>query len=421
MEPILIMEFKKSSSKSFKKVLAISKTLPGFKETDNTYCVQIDTLYDYLANQDFIKDIIESINNWKDSSILLYGKPYKTAMDYHNFIERLKSEAGKYSIILDNPDKVSLGAVTIEPLPLPIVYYPNHYGAFFAFAEDIGEQVYFCECERRAISNYLKLKRMPGGKETRTIPEKRHKPFPSIVRGSLEQYSDDANKFFSFRENICFRCNKTVPRKIYCHPMYGGVFRQHYGWYINQEYYKLGIDKSLFERMNVIPEDCTPELYDLVQRINKIIDARSNYSDNYEEVSSLRDELDRAIENSVREQMGVRKIGDAWVSETMIFNILQGLYPNEDIIRHHRPEWLEGLELDVYIPKFSLGFEYQGIQHFQAVEHWGGKKQLEKQQEHDARKKRLCQERNVLLICVNYDEPLTAEYISKRIMESTRG
>ena len=134
------------------------------------------------------------------------------------------------------------------------------------------------------------------------------------------------------------------------------------------------------------------------------------------ELYKLQREFQNAIENLVREQFGYPKIGDAWVSETMLFHIVEEIYPDVEIIRHHRPNWLEGLELDIYIPSIKLAFEYQGLQHFQAVEHWGGKEKLEVQKEHDSRKKRICKEKGVRLICVNYDEELTNEYIRKRIM-----
>ena len=78
---------------------------------------------------------------------------------------------------------------------------------------------------------------------------------------------------------------------------------------------------------------------------------------------------------------------------------------------------MEKLELDVYIPDLKIGFEYQGIQHFQSVEYWGGEEQLLVVQEHDTRKKRLCVENNVTLICVNYDEPLTETHMKDRIQE----
>ncbi|AWW28433.1 hypothetical protein DOZ58_18310 [Acetobacterium sp. KB-1] len=160
-----------------------------------------------------------------------------------------------------------------------------------------------------------------------------------------------------------------------------------------------------------MPDECTPELYDSVRRISESIRRESSC----DEAGSLRDDLSRAIENSVREQLGFKKIGDAWVSETMLYQIVKSLFPHEKVIRHHRPDWLEGLELDIFLPDIKLGLEYQGIQHFKAINHWGGMKQLKVQQEHDDRKMRLCDEAGIRLICVNYDEPLTEEHIRHKL------
>ena len=52
-----------------------------------------------------------------------------------------------------------------------------------------------------------------------------------------------------------------------------------------------------------------------------------------------------------------------------------------------------------------------------AVDHWGGSSQLQKQQEHDRRKIALCEKRQVRLIHINYDDPLTAEYIKSKVQQ----
>jgi len=33
-------------------------------------------------------------------------------------------------------------------------------------------------------------------------------------------------------------------------------------------------------------------------------------------------------------------------------------------LRHYRPDFLQGLELDIFIDELKIGMEYQGIQHF---------------------------------------------------------
>lgn len=399
MEEILYIEFKKSRSSKFNKAIILAKKFSRYEENDGIHIITITNIKEYLINQEEIEELIEITNHWKYTKIVLFGKVYHSSFNYYQFLKMIKANAGKYAPLLENRDRVSLGTVTFESLPLPFVFYPKLYGTFFAFSDDIDGKLYFCECERKALENYIQLKNINKENEDYILK----KEFPSCL--------NNFNEVFRFKEAICFRCNRKVPKKIYCNPMYGGKFKQHYGWYINQEYYKLGVDKNLFGFMNVLPEICPSEIFEMVSRMNKLI----NIEEHYDEVSELRNKIDRLIENDVREQLGFKKIGDAWVSETILYKIIQEIYPELEVIRHHRPKWLEGLELDVYIPSLKLGFEYQGIQHFKAITHWGGEEQLKKQQEHDKRKKEICKWLGIRLICVNYDEPLNSEYILSRI------
>jgi hypothetical protein len=76
------------------------------------------------------------------------------------------------------------------------------------------------------------------------------------------------------------------------------------------------------------------------------------------------------------------------------------------------------LELDVYLPELKLGIEYQGQQHFHAIDAWGGEEALEKLQERDLIKKELCLIHGVKLIEIDYTEPLTYDYIKSKVDEN---
>ncbi|NMQ18390.1 hypothetical protein E4P82_03755 [Candidatus Competibacter phosphatis] len=60
--------------------------------------------------------------------------------------------------------------------------------------------------------------------------------------------------------------------------------------------------------------------------------------------------------------------------------IVQVLFPSLEVVHHYRGKELEGLEIDVWIPKLKIGIEYQGIQHFNVIKHWGGEDGLRKTQ-----------------------------------------
>jgi len=38
-------------------------------------------------------------------------------------------------------------------------------------------------------------------------------------------------------------------------------------------------------------------------------------------------------------------------------------FPNEEILENYRPEWLIGLEIDIYLPNLRLAIEVDGLQH----------------------------------------------------------
>ena len=420
MHHIVSVEFHKSKSKLYGRALSIAKLFPSCETKDNHTVCTVDSIKDYIRIQDEIHELIRIIAKWKGAKIYLYGKEYKSNFDLYDFYDEVKANAGKYAMMISNGKTgVSLASITYENLPLPVVLYPNSYGAFFAFSEDIGADIYFCECERKAIENYVRLrtqKPLSNYSGSKTYPLGSDY-FPPIVAQMSKEYHDNPLKHIHFKENLCFRCNNKIPRMIYCHPMYGGQFKQHFGWYIQQEYFKLGIDPYQIYDANVLPEDCTPQLYDNILRIAELShkNRELNSIELQAEIKKLTEENRKAVENSVRIQLGYRRIGDSWVSETILFHIIESIYPEKEILRHYRPKWLQGLELDIFIPDERIGFEYQGIQHFVAVEHWGGQEQLIKQQEHDIRKKVLCQERGIRLICINYDDPLTNSFVESKI------
>lgn len=275
---------------------------------------------------------------------------------------------------------------------------------------------------REAIENYIELrKRSPLKNYTgsKTYPLGSDY-FSEIIAEKSRKIPDDPLAQFKFKPNLCHRCNNRLPRLDYCLDMYAGgsKFKQTYGWFINQEYFRCGIDP--YQSDNILEQKCPPEILDFKIRcdtLQKRLNINPEDKDLQDELAMYNRELHNSIENKARESLGFKKIGETWVSETMLFNIVKGLFPSSKVIKHHRPKWLEGLELDIYLPEENLAFEYQGIQHFIAVDHWGGSSQLQKQQEHDRRKIELCEKRQVRLIHINYDDPLTTEYIKSKVQQ----
>lgn len=60
------------------------------------------------------------------------------------------------------------------------------------------------------------------------------------------------------------------------------------------------------------------------------------------------------------------------------------------------------LKFDFYIPKKNIAIEFDGIQHFEPIEFFGGKKRFKVQQEVDKIKTNYCKDNNIKLIRISY-------------------
>lgn len=344
------------------------------------------------------------------------------------------------------------GALAHEDLPYPHVHYPNHYGTFFAFSKEIGSAPCLCACAQDPIRNLLQLKAAePDGLNSNPLRMATFDSwfFPDVIADASVELPDAGMELLNFEENLCHRCNLVPPTLRYCHEMYGTRFIQHFGWYVNQAYLRVGVMPITLQ---FLPDVCPDEVKDLIlaagaanrayqqeeQRLTRIAqgpprddiaDDEVTYWSNVkieetEPFVALRREAAQAtrratkrIENIVRQEFGFRKVGEGWVSETLLFQLIRRAFPDQEVERHHRPPWLEGLELDVYVPELRLGFEYQGQQHSHPIKAWGGKTALEALQERDRKKANLCRLNGIHLVEVMYSEPLTEEHLRSRLVE----
>ena len=63
----------------------------------------------------------------------------------------------------------------------------------------------------------------------------------------------------------------------------------------------------------------------------------------------------------------------------------------------YRCAWLEPQSLDIYISALKIGIEYQGIQHYEALDIFWGKEGFDMRVKLDKKKKKLCKENGVKL------------------------
>lgn len=141
--------------------------------------------------------------------------------------------------------------------------------------------------------------------------------------------------------------------------------------------------------------------------------------ENYDRSYRLVDEIDKQAENIVREANGVPLIGQGWVSETELYNLVKDLVSPLDVVQHARSPWLGKQHLDIFIPQLDLAIEYMGEQHFRATEFFGGEDAFQKRKELDKRKGSLCRENGVKLVYVTADDEMSIASIEK-ILDRSR-
>lgn len=311
------------------------------------------------------------------------------------------------------------GIIAIEDLPYPCVLYPGHYGTFFAFKEDIIDSVpYLCECCKSAVINFIKIQDSSDEcsynkyiNYTHLFPEEFLLYLKTIGDGDFGRIIIQ-NSDVLFKPGLCHSCNLVQPTYAYCMSMYGNQFTQHYGWYVNQKELEFGIYDSYY-----LAESVPYDILHAVKRRYALLNSSERSAETIHECGDLFAKIHNYIENIVREHFGKKRIGEKWTTETFLYTIIQDIYGCDDVLFHFRPRWLDHLELDIYIPHLKLAFEYQGIQHYKPIKHWGGEEGLEKRRLNDVKKKKLCEEHGVILIYFTYQDKITYNDVLERIQD----
>lgn len=138
---------------------------------------------------------------------------------------------------------------------------------------------------------------------------------------------------------------------------------------------------------------------------------------NLGELQIIIDEWLKDVENKIREQMALPKIGEGWLSETLLFNIVKVNLEQlgYEVIHNAYPQFLDRQHIDIFIPELNLGIEYQGQQHYEPIDFFGGEEGLRKRQKLDERKRRVCERNGVTLVEFRYDDPLDENFVMNRI------
>lgn len=110
-----------------------------------------------------------------------------------------------------------------------------------------------------------------------------------------------------------------------------------------------------------------------------------------------------------------------WVSEELVYKLTKKIFGKRyAVIYQHRPYFLKStkngqMSYDVFISGADVAIEYQGKQHFEPVDFFGGEESFRELQLRDAEKLRLSSEHGIRLVYINYWEEITTKLITERV------
>ena len=167
------------------------------------------------------------------------------------------------------------------------------------------------------------------------------------------------------------------------------------------EYHRIAKIEALMYRVNCFKEEYRsirsipdPQLKKLLQDYHR----------------NIRKKNDEIYEHLIAEGM----TNPRWKSEQKAYTIVLKYYPDAKF--QYTPDFLYNQRLDIYIPSKNTAIEYQGKQHYEPVEFFGGEEGNRRNKERDFRKRRRCKAHGIQVIDWDYDRPLCEEYFEEALM-----
>ena len=92
-------------------------------------------------------------------------------------------------------------------------------------------------------------------------------------------------------------------------------------------------------------------------------------------------------------------------SQTILYNKLKKEINEEFLFEVNKLTipWIGLQRFDIYMPKYNIAIEYNGVQHYKPVKAFGGKENFLIRNKKDEQKRKLCKENNCFLFEVKYD------------------
>ena len=112
-------------------------------------------------------------------------------------------------------------------------------------------------------------------------------------------------------------------------------------------------------------------------------------------------------------------INSKWNNEFRLYSLISRYV--EKVYYQYRADWLGNQSLDIYISEQKIAIEYQGRQHFEPIDYFGGEAALYNNKRRDNEKRIKCNENGVILLEWNYESKVNKhtvlDYLEKNHIE----
>ena len=130
-------------------------------------------------------------------------------------------------------------------------------------------------------------------------------------------------------------------------------------------------------------------------------------------INNSNNDKNKRLYDDIYLSLDIEKI--KWKSEFTMFKLIKSYFP--DAIYQYRFKDLGQQSLDVYAPSIKIAFEYQGQQHYEPIEVFGGWQHFEKQKENDKQKREICKNNGIDLIEWKYTENINKFVLDQKLSE----
>lgn len=107
-----------------------------------------------------------------------------------------------------------------------------------------------------------------------------------------------------------------------------------------------------------------------------------------------------------------------WGSESRLFKLVRKTY--EDAIFQYHSEFLGLQSYDIFIPSIKVAIEYQGKQHYEPINFFGGEDAFKHRMKLDEMKKEISKNNGITLIEWKYNEPISSLRLKEKLKKVCR-